>query len=74
MTFGGSRGQLTEAEQVAMAKWIALGELWNDPIRRDHEAEVVVPLQDGIAEVLRAVDRMALACQAARRDCEFGAP
>ena len=71
MTFGGGRGKLDDARQVAAARWDAAGELWGDSVRREHEAEVVTPLHDAVGEVLRAVDRLAAAFSSARRECEF---
>lgn len=71
MTFGGGRGKLDDARQTAIARWDAVGEVWSDATRREHEREVVAPLNDAAAELLRAVDRLAGVFATARRDCEF---
>lgn len=71
MTFGSGRGKLDDARQTAIARWDAAGELWSDVTRREHEAEVVGPLNDATADLLRAVDRLAGVFATARRDCEF---
>ncbi len=71
MTFGGGRGKLDDARLTAIARWDAAGELWNDSTRKEHEAEVVSPLNDAAADLLRAVDRLAGVFASARRDCEF---
>lgn len=71
MTFGGGRGKLDDARQTCLAKWEAAGESWNDQTRREHEAEVVAPLNDAVADLLRAVDRLAGVFSSARSDCEF---
>jgi len=71
MNFGGGRGKLDDARQVAAARWDAAGELWSDSVRREHEAEVVTPLHEAVGDVLRAVDRLATAFASARKECEF---
>lgn len=71
MTFGGGRGKLDDARQTAIARWEAVGEQWSDQTRREHEAEVVVPLNDAVVDLLRAVDQLAGVFTSARRDCEF---
>jgi hypothetical protein len=71
MSFGGGRGKLDDARQTAAARWDAAGEEWNDATRREHEAEVVVPLSDAVADLLRAVDRLAVEFGRARRECDF---
>lgn len=71
MTFGGGRGKLDDARQTAVARWDAAGEHWSDQTRREHEAEVVITMNDAVAELLRAVDRMASVFASARRDCDF---
>lgn len=71
MNFGGGRGKLDDARQTATARWDAAGELWSDETRREHEAEVVQPLNDAVGEVLRAIDRVATEFASARRQCEF---
>jgi len=70
-SFGGGRGKLDDARQTALAKWEAAGEQWSDQTRREHEAEVVMPLSDAVADLLRAVDRLAGVFASARVDCEF---
>lgn len=71
MTFGGARGKLDDARQTAAARWDTAGEQWSDQTRREHEAEVVTPLNDAVADLLRAVDRLAVEFMRARRDCDF---
>jgi hypothetical protein len=73
MTFGGGRGKLDDARQTAMARWEAAGEQWSDQTRREHEAEVVAPLNDAVADLLRAVDRLSVVFSSARRECDFDA-
>jgi hypothetical protein len=71
MNFGGGRGKLDDARQTATARWDAAGEQWNDATRREHETEVVVPLNDAVADLLRAVDHLAIEFSRARRECDF---
>jgi hypothetical protein len=71
MTFGGGRGKLDDARQTATARWEAAGESWSDITRREHDNEVVMPLNDAVADLLRAVDRLATVFSSAKRDCEF---
>jgi hypothetical protein len=71
MSFSGGRGKLDDARQTALARWEAAGEQWNDQTRREHEEEVVIPLNDAAVELLRAVDRLTAVFGSARRDCEF---
>ena len=71
MTFGGARGKLDDARQTASARWDAAGEQWSDQTRREHEAEVVAPLNDAVADLLRAVDRLSVEFSRARRECDF---
>ena len=71
MNFGGGRGKLEDAKQVAAARWDAAGEVWGDSVRREHDAEVVTPLHDAVDDLLRAVDRLATAFASAKRECEF---
>lgn len=73
MTFGGGRGKLDDARQTAMARWEAAGEQWSDQTRREHEAEVVAPMNDAVTDLLRAVDRLAVVFSSARRECDFDA-
>ena len=72
MNFGGSRGQLDDAQQVARAHWNSACDTWNDDARRRHETEIVQPLDDAVSEVLRAVDRLITVFANARRECGFG--
>lgn len=71
MKFGGSRGQLDDALKVARGRWQAACEVWDDLPRREHEVEVVQPLDDLAAEVLRAVDQLVTVFATARHECEF---
>ncbi len=71
MTFSGARGKLDDARQTAAARWDAAGEEWSDLTRREHEAEVVAPLNDAVSDLLRAVDRLAVEFMRARRECDF---
>lgn len=71
MTFGGGRGKLDDTRQTAIARWEAAGEQWSDQTRREHEVEVVTPLSHAVADLLRAVDRLAVEFTRARRECDF---
>ena len=71
MKFGGSRGQLDDAQKTARARWDSVCEVWDDQTRRDHHTEVVQPLDDGVSDVLRAVDQLITVFATARRECEY---
>jgi hypothetical protein len=72
MKFGGSRGQLDDAQKTARGHWEAACEQWNDTARKEHETEVVMLVDDSVTEVLRSVDQLIAIFASARRDCEFG--
>lgn len=71
MKFGGNRGQLDDAKKTAAGRWDLACEAWNDQVRREHEAAVVTPLNDHVAELLRAVDQLITVFANVRRECEF---
>lgn len=71
MKFGGSRGQLDDAQKTARGHWDAAGDHWNDAARRDHQAAVVTPLNEAVTDVLRSVDQLIAVFATVRRDCAF---
>ena len=71
MKFGGTRGQLDDAQKTARGHWEAVGQHWNDATRAEHEQNVVAPLDDAVSEVLRSVDQLIAIFATVRRDCEF---
>lgn len=71
MKFGGSRGQLDDAQKTARGHWDAAGDHWSDAAKRDHEQVVVTPLDEAVTEVLRSVDQLIAVFATVRRDCEF---
>jgi hypothetical protein len=70
--FGGTRGQLDDAQKTARGHWDAVCQHWSDAARAEHEEKVVVPLDEAVSEVLRSVDQLIAVFATVRRDCEFG--
>jgi hypothetical protein len=71
MKFGATRGQLYDAQKTARARWESAEELWHDDSRREFEDQVWVPMDQLVADVLRAVDQLAVLFTQVRQDCEY---
>jgi len=71
MTFGANRGQLDDAQKVARAHWANATEKWNDTTQKQHEEEIIVPLDDQVTQLLRAVDQLTQVIAQVRRACEI---
>jgi len=71
MKFGGSRGQLDDAQKTARAHWDTACDRWSDAAKRDHEQSVVIPLDEAVTDVLRSIDQLIAVFATVRRDCEF---
>jgi cyclopropane fatty-acyl-phospholipid synthase-like methyltransferase len=70
MMFGANRGQLDDAQQVARAHWVRTGEHWRDSLQKQHEEEVVTPMDEQVTRLLRAVDQLTQLIAQVRRACE----
>ncbi len=71
MMFGANRGQLDDAQQVARAHWANAAEKWNDATQKQHEEEIIAPLDDQVTQLLRAVDQLTQVIAQVRRACEI---
>jgi cyclopropane fatty-acyl-phospholipid synthase-like methyltransferase len=70
MMFGANRGQLDDAQQVARAHWTRTSEHWRDSLQKQHEEEIVAPMDEHVTRLLRAVDQMTQVVATVRRACE----
>lgn len=71
MKFGASRSQMYDAQKTARAKWDVAVETWDDDARRNHEEKVVVPLDELVTHVLRAVDQLGVLFAEVRQSIEY---
>lgn len=70
MRFGATRSQIYDAQTTARARWRASEAEWDDAVRREHGEAVVAPLDEAVAETLRAIDLLATAFTQIRHECE----
>ena len=71
MKFGSCRSQLYDAQKTARAKWESLGDVWDDTARRDFEEKLWAPLDQRVADMLRAIDQVAVLFTQVRSECEY---
>ncbi|GAK60501.1 hypothetical protein U27_00398 [Candidatus Vecturithrix granuli] len=60
--------QFNEAQQKLKHRWETTKTLWNDPVSREFEKNVMVPLGEQIRNTQRELDRMAQVIEQARRN------
>ena len=71
MKFGAHRGLLYDAQKSAHARWESTEEVWHDSARQEFERQIWEPMDDLIAENLRAIDQLAVIFSQVRQDCEY---
>ena len=71
MKFGTTRSQFYDAQKSARAKWDAVGDDWDDAIRREHGEKIVEELDRAVSDVLAAIDQLATVFVQVRHECEF---
>ena len=71
MRFGTTRSQIYDAQKTARAHWLATETDWDDEVRRDHGEAVIEPLDQTVAETLRAIDQLAVLFTQVKNECEY---
>lgn len=71
MKFGAHRGQLYDAQKSARTRWESTEEVWHDATRQEFEQQLWEPMDDLVAENLRAMDQLAGILTQVRQDCEY---
>jgi len=71
MRFGSTRSQIYDAQKTARAKWDAVGDVWDDEVRRDHGEKIVDELDKTVSDTLRAIDQLASLFVQVRQECEY---
>ncbi|MBX9627475.1 MAG: hypothetical protein K2X82_26985 [Gemmataceae bacterium] len=72
MRFGATRSQIYDAQKAARARWDGTEADWDDAVRREHAEKVVQPLDEAVADALRAIDQLAVVFTQVRHECEGG--
>lgn len=70
MKLDAPRGRLYDALKVMQHRWEELLLVWNDPVQKQFDETVRIPLENLTTELLRAMDRLGQIFAEARRDCD----
>jgi hypothetical protein len=71
MIFGANRGQLDDAQKVARAHWQQATEHWGDTVQKQHQHDLVEPLDDQVSELLRNVDQLTSIIAGLRAEIDY---
>jgi hypothetical protein len=70
MSLAAGRFQLADAFKTLKQEWEATEEFWRDVVRKDFEKAHFDPLNERLAAVLTAIDRMDQSLARMRQECE----
>ena len=69
MSLNAASVELANALKTVRLAWEEVGAVWDDPVRRDFEAQRLVPLVAQVETTLQAIDRLAPVLARALREC-----
>ena len=70
MSLASGRSQLANAFKLLKQEWESTNAVWRDQVRKDFEKAYWDPLEQRLAAVLTAMDRLDQSLAQSKRDCE----
>ncbi len=72
MSLETSRYQLHSTLKTVLLHWDETCRLWNDPVRREFEADYWNQLEPGVMQALSALEKLAQVIGRLRQECQGG--